>query len=387
MSVDIMTIAICGILLLTALVTPLCNGLFRKPSAETDSINAADDAESAVAHSPAISVVIAAHDMGAELERNLPLLLSQEYTPGFEVIVVNESSTDRTDDILTRLKSQYSNLYTTFIPESSHYLSRRKLALTVGIKAAKNEWIILTDADCHPESQRWLTAMAAKCTNEHDIVLGYTNYEHETKKFYRFEHLLTSCYLMRQAQKAVAFRYNGNNLAIRKSIFMRNNGFLKNLKYLRGEYDFIVNEYAQKGNTAITTHPDSFMRQEVPSRKTWSNRHLFYMETRKHLSRSISYRLLFCTDTALLHLNYIADITIFLCSISLWNNIVTAVAALLSFIITICLRTFIAARAMRMFGEHISLPAVPLMELRVMWQNAWFMLRHMTSDKYDFIRR
>lgn len=390
MTIDISTITICVILLITALVTPLCNGLFRKPkgfAAGPTAPSATDTDRKTASPLPAISVVIAAHDMAYELEHNLPILLEQDYAPGFEVIVVDESSTDGTDNVLTRLKQRYTNLYTTFIPKSSHYLSRHKLALTVGIKAARNEWVIMTDADCRPENERWLAAMAEHCTDEHDIVLGYTNYTHDAKRFYRFERLLTSCYTMRLAQRSIAYRYNGNNMAMRKSIFMSHNGFLKNLKYLRGEYDFIVNEYAERGRTAVTTHPDSFMRQNCPSNKTWANTHLFYMETRRHLKRSLTYRLLFNTDTALLYLNYMADMAVAAGSLLLYDNIVTAAAAAICFVITVCLRAFIAKRTMRVFGERISPAAVPLMELRVVWQNIWLMIRHRTADKYDFIRK
>lgn len=390
MTIDITTITICVILLITAFVTPLCNGLFRKPkgfAAGPTAPSATDTDSKPASPLPAISVVIAAHDMAYELEHNLPILLEQDYAPGFEMIVVDESSTDGTDDVLTRLKQRYTNLYTTFIPKSSHYLSRHKLALTVGIKAARNEWVIMTDADCRPENERWLAAMAKHCTDEHDIVLGYTNYNHDAKRYYRFERLLTSCYTMRRAQRSIAYRYNGNNMVMRKSLFMSHNGFLKNLKYLRGEYDFIVNEYAERGRTAVTTHPDSFMRQNCPSNKTWVNTHLFYMETRRHLKRSLPYRLLFNTDTALLHLNYMANMAVAAGSLLLYNNIVTAAAAAICFVITVCLRAFIAKRTMRVFGERISPAAVPLMELRVVWQNIWFMIRHRTADKYDFIRK
>ncbi|MDE6355219.1 MAG: glycosyltransferase [Prevotella sp.] len=377
---EIMTITVSSILVLLAIITPLCNGLFRNPLRKKKSGCTKDGAASP------LSIILTVHDQGYELERNLPILLSQKYDAGFEVIVVDESSTDNTDDVLTLLKSQYPNLYTTFIPESSHYLSRRKLALTIGIKAARNEWLFLTDADCHPESDRWLEAMSRHCNDGTDIVLGYSNYEPQTNSFYRFERLLTSCLFMRKAQKGMAYRYDGSNLAVRKSVFMSHNGFVKNLKYLRGEYDFLVNEYAQPGRTAIATEPETFMRQDKPATKTWVNSHLYYMETRKHLKRSASYRLPFNLNMGLMYVNYILIISALIHSLYSSDIILTAASAL-SLIITLAMRTMIACRTAAGFGEKLPYALIPLMELRILWQNAWFMLRHRRSDKYDFIRR
>lgn len=380
MTTDILTIVACSILLLFSVVTPLCNGLFRRPSHKKKSGGC--DTVAPVK----LSVVITAHDKGAELERNLPVLLSQKYEPGFEVIVVDESSTDNTDDVLTILKAGHSNLYTTFIPDSSHYLSRRKLALTIGIKAAKNEWIIMTDADCRPESENWLKAIAVHCTKDNDLVLGYTNYDKKAKPFHRFEQMLLSCYAMRKAVKGIAYRYNGNNLAMRKSVFMSNNGFVKNLKYLRGEYDFIVNEYTSGNRTDVAIAPESFIRREELSGKTWTNEHLYYMETRKHLKRSFPYRMTFDIDTFLLHFNYILELSAIIYSI-ITTNILLLSASILSLIITVVMRIIIAKKAAGVFHERINGFLIPFMELRIAWQNLWFLLRHRYSDKYDFIRR
>ena len=377
---EIMTITASSILVLLAIITPLCNGLFRNPLRKKKSSGTKDGTAAP------LSIILTVHDQGYELERNLPLLLSQKYEAGFEVIVVDESSTDNTDDVLTLLKSQYPNLYTTFIPESSHYLSRRKLALTIGIKAAKNEWLILTDADCRPDSDGWLEAMSRHCNDGTDIVLGYSNYAQPTSSFYRFERLISSCLFMRKAQKGMAYRYDGNNLTIRKSVFMSHNGFVKNLKYLRGEYDFLVNEYALPGRTAVATEPETFLRQDEPSAKTWTNSHLFYMETRKHLKRSAAYRFQFNLDMTMLYANYILIISALTFSLRSSDIILTA-AASLSLIITLVMRTLIARRTAAGFGEKLPCTLIPLMELRLLWQNAWFMLRHRRSDKYDFIRR
>lgn len=378
MLIDTLTIIICCGLVLLAVVSSLCNGLLRRPRKQEET--------SGQQSAPRLSVIITAHDNACELERNLPAILSQAYEPGFEVIVVDESSTDNTEDVLKLLKNRFTNLYTTFIPESSHYLSRRKLALTVGVKAAKNEWLILTDADCRPESANWLKAMSEHCTDDKDMVMGYTNYQHDAKCFYRFERLLTSCYLLRTATAKQPYRYNGNNLALRKSIFMKHNGFLKNLKFLRGEYDFIVNEYAQPGRTATAITPDCIMRQDSPSCKSWTNTGLYYMETRMHLQRSFGYRTLFNIDTFLLHLNYLSEIGIGVWATLNGNHVMTATAAI-AILITLATRVFIASKTIKSFGEHIPLFKVPIFELKIVWHNTWLMLRHRMADKYDFIIR
>ena len=69
---------------------------------------------------------MAVHDNAQELERNLPAFLTQDYAPGYEIIIVDESSTDETEDVLKRFKHQHNNLYTTFIPDSFFLIVRKK---------------------------------------------------------------------------------------------------------------------------------------------------------------------------------------------------------------------------------------------------------------------
>ncbi len=380
MEIDILQIAICSGLLLMAIISSLCNVFFRRLP---HSIFSDNDDDMAL---PKFSIVIAAHDSASDLQKNLPYFLSQVYEPGYEVIVVDESSSDDTNNVLKLLKKEYKNLYTTFIPTSSKYLSRRKLALTVGVKAAHNEWIIFSDADCRPYSDKWLKAFSHFCNNENNIVMGYTQFDENTKSFYRFERMISSWYTFRKALNGMAYRHCGANLAIRKSDFMKKNGFLKNLKYLRGEYDFIVNEYAQSDRTAVVTSEASFMLQDTPSKKTWTNTRLCYMETRKHLNRSHSYRARFNIDMLMLHLNYIGQISVLVYSVFA-EDIVFMIAAICCFFITVCMRFIIAKRACAFLSESISAAKIVVMEIGLLWSNMKLMIKYATSDKNDFIRK
>ena len=90
------------------------------------------------------------YNQAHDVEEILPTFLEQEYEPGYEVIVVDESSTDETPDVLKLLKSRYQHLYTTFLPKPNRQVVRRKQAFNIGVKAAKNEWIIITKIHNHP---------------------------------------------------------------------------------------------------------------------------------------------------------------------------------------------------------------------------------------------
>lgn len=338
---------------------------------------------------PTLSVIITAHDEAQALADNLPLILSQDYPAGFEIIVVNAASTDDTEDVLKRLKAENSNLYSTFTPDSSRYMSRSKLAITLGVKAAKNEWIVLTNADCKPESNLWLQTMAKNCTDSNDIILGHSNYESlkgSFNRFIRFERTLTEYYLFREAQTGCAYRTNGTNIAFRKSTFMNHNGFQSNLRYIRGEYDFLVNVLASPERTAIETCKDSYLKQEEPSRKMWRNKNIFYMETRKHLKRNFIHRAAFNFDTFMLMFNYIILISAIAVSITFSMWIITA-AACFSLIMTFILRTLFAQKALRMFNEQFPYICIIPYEIRIPFQKLNFKFRYGISDKQDFIRK
>jgi glycosyltransferase involved in cell wall biosynthesis len=122
---------------------------------------------------PTFSVVIAVHDQSQELEQSLPQLLTQQYDGDYEVIVVDESSTDSSNDVLKRLKTTYQHLYTTFLPKYQFQTNKRRLALTIGVKAAKYDWVIFTDIDTLPPTETWLQELAASVSPSTELILGY----------------------------------------------------------------------------------------------------------------------------------------------------------------------------------------------------------------------
>ena len=236
MIVDNITIVICAVLIVLAVLSSLLDLFFKKIPTSGD-----EDGQGSDACQP-VSVIIICDNNAEELRTNLPVFLEQDYPAGYELIVVIDKDEDGSGDVLKTFSS-YPNLYTTFVPETSRYMSRRKLAITLGVKAAKNEWVLLTDATCRPASDKWISRMASGCSKNVDIVLGYSNYSCDDanfKVFYRFHREYA---LLREALGGTAYGMASNNLMFRKSMFMKGNGFQGNLKYLRGEYEFIANKY------------------------------------------------------------------------------------------------------------------------------------------------
>ncbi len=384
-SIDIVTVVVSALLLSFALATPWFNCFFRARKLSAGIQEVTEDPQPIEKNEgcPSLSIILTPHENAYELERNLPLLLNQDYPAPFEVIVVAWKGDSETEDVLKRYADE-PHLYTTYVPSSSRYMSRKKLAITLGVKAAKNEWIMLTDIECQPASQQWLTLMAQHCNKERDMVIGYTAYDDETSDYRRFERLHTALYLLREDAKGTPYRHNGSNLLIRKSMFIDGDGFRGNLKFIRGEYDFIVNKYATRDNTALELHPDSWMIEQNPTNKSWLSKHLFYMESRRNLRRSWRHRLIYNIDQWAQHLNYLFILSSIIYSVLTEQWIITAAAAL-ALILTLTLRIIIARRALTLFKEDISWWKIIPMEIGILWHHAGYLVRYHRADKNDFI--
>ena len=114
-----------------------------------------------------------AHDQADELKENLPAFLTQTYEPGYEVIVVDEASTDDTSDVLKLYKQEYPLLYNTFLPKPNRRSMRRMMAFNIGLKASKNEWVILNNIENKPKVDTEFQALVDALDDEAEITLGY----------------------------------------------------------------------------------------------------------------------------------------------------------------------------------------------------------------------
>ncbi len=200
-----------------------------------------------------VSIVICARNEAENLEKYLPLVCEQDY-PNFEVIVVNDCSIDDTEEVLKRLSAKYKNLRYTFIKEDEKFSHGKKLALTVGIKSAKNEWLLLTDADCRPESNQWLSTMSQHFIDGNSIVLGYGGFETEKgflNKFLRFDTFFIALQYMSYAIYGRPYMGVGRNLAYRKSLFLSNKGFASHARLNSGDDDLFINEVVRHNNVRV----------------------------------------------------------------------------------------------------------------------------------------
>jgi glycosyltransferase involved in cell wall biosynthesis len=248
-----------------------------------------------------VSVVICAHDEEENLRTLLPALFKQEH-PDFEIVVVNDRSNDNTYDLLLGLSHAHHNLKIVQVEKVPADINSKKYGLTLGIKAAKNDIILLTDADCIPNSANWVSAMSNHFDENTQIVIGYSQYI-KTKsilnQFIRFETLYTGLQYITSALSGNPYMGVGRNLAYRKSFFLQKKGF-NHLKVTGGDDDLFVNEYANKKNTKVAIGDDCLM-YSLPKKNISS----YYKQKKRHLYAGKYYKLKDKIRLAFLSLSHI----------------------------------------------------------------------------------
>ena len=216
-----------------------------------------------------VSVIICARNEAENLDKNLEAILTQDY-PEYEVVVVNDCSNDNTADVLGKYLKKYSHLRTTDITEDPKFSHSKKLALTVGIKGAKYEHLLFTDADCKPVSKSWIKKMHSRFSDKVNIVLGYGGYIQQPgflNRYIRYDTVTIAIQYFSFAMARKPYMGVGRNLAYKKSLFFKNKGFANHYHLLSGDDDLFVNENANKENTAVEFSIDSHTLSE-PEKKT-----------------------------------------------------------------------------------------------------------------------
>ena len=282
---------------------------------------------------PSVSVIITATDEHENLEQCLPVILNQDYTD-YEVIVVNNGLTDETDMLLKGLKLKYPHLYDTFLPKHSDMKqSRKKMAVTIGIKAAKKEVLLFTEADTIPSGDKWIASMMQKMTEDKDVVLGYCSFN-KSKKFTnrvaRFDNLLFSLQYM--ASALIKKPYTGiyRNVAYRKELFFDNKGFSSFLNYENSDGIFL-NCIMSSENTVVSLSPNSFVSTDLNSIAKWENLKKYQSKIKRHFRNHRSFSRIFLLETFSRYLFYIFIALAFIYSVMLeeWGMAIVSVAFLI----------------------------------------------------------
>lgn len=200
-----------------------------------------------------VSVVLVARNAEDYLAKNLPPFLEQEFPVPYEVVVVNDCSTDATEEILRALSNRYPHLKVTYIRKDEKFTTNKKLAITVGIKAASHDWILFSELDCAPVGNGWLASMQTYFTPRNEIVLGVQSFAAEPgfrNKQLRYTHLMWSLSYLGMAMAQNPYMGISRNLAYRKNMFFEQKGFAGDVLSEYGEDDLFIQKAALKNNSA-----------------------------------------------------------------------------------------------------------------------------------------
>jgi glycosyltransferase involved in cell wall biosynthesis len=239
------------------------------------------------ANFPPVSVVICARNEAERLEKFLPLVLEQDY-PDFEVVVVNDCSWDNSEDLLEAFALQHKHLKVANIKFVEKHEHGKKFALTIGIKAAINDVLLLTDADCYPTSNQWIKQMMHGQVVNKEIVLAYGKYEKQNSllnTFIRFDAFFIAVQFLGNALKGNTYMGVGRNLSYKRELFFVAKGFASHMHLLSGDDDLFINEVATKNNVAVVINKDAFT-VSLP-KQTWKD---WFRQKKRHHSTAKHYK-------------------------------------------------------------------------------------------------
>ena len=285
-------------------------------------------------HIEGVSVVIYADNDSTYLNQNLPLILGQDY-PLFEVIVVCNGKDESTIDIVEKYAQMHSNLHFSFIPDDARNLSRKKLALMLGIKAAAFDIIITTNGNCSPYTTQWISSIAQHFQNGIDVVIGHSTPIGKGAQLSNYQKFISQENSLKYLSQAIIgkpYRGTSDNLAYRKSIFFDNKGFSRSMHLHHGEDDLFINEITTNTNTHVElSHESSVLAEYSYIRHAFRNTKLRRNFTENRI-RSIAFPLTSFKDFSIL----LATITSISAICLDYTNLVTIIAVILIATLSLC---------------------------------------------------
>lgn len=314
-----------------------------------------------------VSVIICAKDEIKNLGKNLPYFLNQNYSQ-YEVIVVDDQSVDGTIYLLKELEQKYANLKVVTIDESVNSRVGKKFALTMGIKSAKYDYVLLSDADCVPTSKEWISEMTSQFSDK-DIVLGVSPYEKKKgwlNKCIRFDEFLVMLQYLSFAISKIPYMGVGRNLAYKKSLFFSVKGFASHIHIASGDDDLFIKEVATKNNVAIQFSESSETISEPKNKfKDWIYQRQRHISTSKHYK--VNHKLLLFLFPFSTTLFWVITVPLFI-----FHSDIILISSLFSF--RILLYYFVYYRTMKKLRTFDLFYFYPIMEFLHLFVQIFFVL-------------
>ena len=323
--------------------------------------------------SKAVSVVVCGYNEEKYWEGLVEKLLEQNY-PNFEVVLVNDQSSDNTKFVFKQWEN-HSKIKLVDISEDIKKGLGKKFALTLGIKAAKYDYLLLTDADCYPKDKQWIASMAKHFSNK-SIVLGYGAYEKQPSllnKLIRFDTFQVAMQYFSYALIGRAYMGVGRNLAYKKSLFFDNKGFASHLHLPSGDDDLFIKEVSDSNNTAISIITSAHTLS-VP-KTTWKS---WIRQKSRHLSTGVYYKPF---HKIMLGLWILSQSLFWLMFIALlfWQPFLYIALSL--FLIRFSVQTLVSYQIMKKLNEKDLIFLLPLLELLFIFFYFIFIVNRMLKKK------
>ena len=323
--------------------------------------------------SAGVSVVICARNEYIQLKENLPFILSQEY-PDFEVVVVNHASEDETSFLLSQMAEEYPRLKIVEIRENLNFFDGKKFPLSIGIKSASHDLVLLTDADCHPVSPEWISRMVKGFSVQKDIVLGYGGFRSSgdvLNRLIRYDAVHIALQYLSCALAGLPYMGVGRNMAYRKSLFYQNKGFISHYTLHSGDDDLFINQVATRKNTSVVIDPESFTISQP--KKTFTQ---WWIQKKRHISTGRYYRtkhkILLGTYTGSIILFYGFLAVLLISGYNIW-------LVLTLFLLRLAGQLFIFRKVLTRFNEKGIWFLVPVFEFMMIFVNIALSFSMITS--------
>ena len=305
-----------------------------------------------------VSVIICAKNESGNLKKFLPSIIAQDY-PEFEIVLINDDSKDDTLEVFEAFSELHKHIKIVNVRSIEAFWGNKKYALTLGIKAAKYDYLLFTDADCKPVSKHWIKSMSSHFSSTKSLVLGYGAYakiKHSfLNKLIRFETLITAVNYFSFAKIGLPFMGVGRNMAYTKKEFFDANGFIRHIKVRSGDDDLFVNQIANKTNTSINISKDSFTTS-VPKNTFVA----WFKQKRRHVSTATHYK---WPHKVLLTVLFASNLFFWLFSIILFASLFQWQMVLGLFVFRLALQSVILGMSSKKLDELDVIFLLPVLEI------------------------